>query len=613
MKKPSVGTSMGLAGVIAGAAGVLATLAVAHILSLLWTYVALGLAVGIAAVAYVDSVFDRRKTNVSSSSGNYPQISSSPDAKAGTRPLPEGEQTGLASGNGHGNPRAPARTTQPGQNTPPRTVSGTGQWIRPDIDASLPLIEECLELRLDGAGLHSQRVTRGEREPDDEVRVPLPSREMMQSYRQALGQATGCGGPPDEGAVTQARSPGDSLQEMLLRAVPESVRRRLATASTAQPRQLVAIQLKLHDRQLEWYPWELIADPEALRISTAGVTVWRSVRSPLRPVYRSWTGNLLLTGTVLPLRHAPPIDDELTRIKSDLDGCGSLRVCLRPGMPASFGSLLAEYSPAAFHLAAQESDSRPPPGADALPGLIAPGLKKAGTWLAVFSCRDSATMPRDGSRPPGYQIADVSGAAVIGMAGPVSPYPGVLFATALYRCLASGFSALHAYHEAVCRIRHQDPHSTMWSVPVMYAETSNVVPFPVSDEARTRLSLVHFRLHAQALDHELEALAHGNIQNGSGWFKRTATPSVRTRCVTKYLAAVVADQAGQAGGHRQQHVAKAQQDLEEALSATRDTLRQLSRTPDVAGRRRALNDLNVRRVHHQMILERLDQLIGDVG
>ena len=140
---------------------------------------------------------------------------------------------------------------------------------------------------------------------------------------------------------------------------------------------------------------------------------------------------------------------------------------------------------------------------NALPELIARGLEEAWTWLAVLSCHDSATVPSGGGRPPGYQIADASGAAVIGMAGSVPPYPGGLFATTLYRGLADGFSVLHAYHEAVCRVRHHDPRSTMWSIPVMYAETSNVVPFPVSDEARIRLSLVYFRRHAETLDREL--------------------------------------------------------------------------------------------------------------
>ena len=624
MGKPGEGNSIALAGVLAGVAGALAALAaVAHIRGNPLAEAALvvaAIAAVIALTAYVVSVFARRKPNGSPGPGQRQPINRRARPDDETRDLAGSETAAQGPGNGHENLRAPALTGQAGQDLSPMTTGGSAPWIRPEIDASLPLIEECLELRLAAGGLRSQRVTQGE--PRDIARVALPSWEMVEDYRQALGKAVGNGEPPDEGAVTQARRLSASLQETLLQAVPESVRRRLTAAGGGAARQLAAIELKFLDRQLERYPWELIADAEALRTGTAGVTVWRSVLHPLRPVYRSWTGNLLLAGTASPLRLASPLDDELTWIKSDLNGGSNLEVCLKPGIPASFESLIAEHRPAAFHLVEHETSPGAPSGMgggpaltrpNALPELIARGLEEAGTWLAVLSCHDSATVPSGGGRPPGYQIADASGAAVIGMAGSVPPYPGGLFATTLYRGLADGFSVLHAYHEAVCRVRHHDPRSTMWSIPVMYAETSNVVPFPVSDEARIRLSLVYFRRHAETLDRELAALAAGNIQSAGEWARRTATPSVRTTCITKYLAAVVAGEAVATGERRQQNVAKAQDELNRALSETRETLDRLGATLDAAGRRQALQELYVRRRRHQVILHRLDELIGEVG
>jgi hypothetical protein len=621
MGKSSDDNSIALVSVLATVAGTLAGLAALVRIRgnplAEAALVVVAIAVGILATVYAVSVAKRWKSHRSPSQHLPVNNRSGLDNESGY--LAEGEQTGRVPSRGHRDQRVPAHAGQPGQEVRPVTTGGTGPWVRPDIDPSLPLIEERLELRLAGGGLRSQRVTQGE--PRDVARVALPSWEMVENYRQALGKAVG-NGERSEGAVAQARRLSASLQEMLLQAVPESVCRRLAAAGAGAARQLAAIELKFLDRQLERYPWELIADPEALQASTAGITVWRSVPPPLRPVYRGWTGNLLLTGTASPLRLAPPLDDELTWIKSDLNGCSDLEVCLRPGIPASFGSLMAEYRPAAFHLVTQETGPGPPPWtgggpaltrADALPELIARGLKDVGTWLAVFSCHDSATVPAGGGRPPGYQIADASGAAVIGMAGPVPPYSGGLFATALYRCLAAGFSVMHAYHEAVCRVRCHDPRSTMWSVPVMYAETSNVVPFPVSDEARTRLSLVYFRRHAEALDHELEALAQGNIQSPGEWARRTATPSVRTTCITKYLAAAIADQADPPGGGLSQKVAEAQHELGKALGETRKTLDRLGSTLDTARRRQVLQELYVHRRRHQVILQRLDELIGEVG
>ncbi len=149
----------------------------------------------------------------------------------------------------------------------------------------------------------------------------------------------------------------------------------------------------------------------------------------------------------------------------------------------------------------------------------------------------------------------------------------------------------------------------------MHAEASNVVPFPVSDEARARLSLVRFRRHAEALDSELAALAGGNIKSAGDWAKRTATPSVRIACIRRYLAVAVAGEANLATGRRQhqQYVTRTQQDLEEVLSATGSTLKLLGTMPDAAGRQQALQDLDVYRVRHQVILQRLDELIGDAS
>ena len=130
------------------------------------------------------------------------------------------------------------------------------------------------------------------------------------------------------------RQPQD--KQVLMQAVPEAARRRLAAADPGRARQLAALELRLLDRQLERYTWELLADPEVLRTSAAGITVWRRILSPPRPEYRSWTGNLLLTGTPSALRRAPAAEDELTWIKGDLDRCAGLRVFLRPGIPVSF-------------------------------------------------------------------------------------------------------------------------------------------------------------------------------------------------------------------------------------------------------------------------------------
>ena len=106
-----------------------------------------------------------------------------------------------------------------------------------------------------------------------------------------------------------------------------------------------------------------------------------------------------------------------------------------------------------------------------------------GVQLSRFGYRHSSA---EAALPAG-EIAALSGAATIGMAGQLNPAMGRLFAFTFYRSLAQGFSALHAYHEAVRGIRDHGTYSAMWSIPVMCASSPNVIPFPVSPEARARL------------------------------------------------------------------------------------------------------------------------------
>jgi hypothetical protein len=445
---------------------------------------------------------------------------------------------------------------------------------------------------------------------------------MVEDYRRALWKHAVRNGSSDDEAIRQIRILTASLQKVLLQVIPESVRRRLATTGEVGERQLAAIEIRLLDSELERYPWELIAHPAALQSRTAGITVWRRVLSPPDLIHRSWTNNLLLTGKVSPFRLGPGIDDELSWIKSELSGCGNVHTYVRPDICSDFRHLLAEHPPTAFHFVAHETDSSSFSGTDDVPihtllhtspMLAAAELSRVGAWLAVFSYSDSASVQFTDGRPTAYQIAERSGASVIGMAGPTEPYSGGLFSTTLYRCLANGSSAVHAYYEAMCRVRNYRPDSDIWSIPVMYARTSNVIPFPSSDEAKIRLGLVQIRLHVEALDRELEGLTQRNFQDSGEWASRTATSIVRTERIKDYLAAATTREVGTTD-RRRQRVSQAQDELEAALSVTRIALDKLGDpTLDAAGRRQALRELPVHRTRQQRILRTLDELIEEVG
>jgi hypothetical protein len=571
-----------------------------------WTYIGLslfGIGVGMGLLVLGIPIFSGRNSNGSLRHGDNSRNKDLAGSDGGTEPVSDKK----------------ARKTPGKRGTISKTPPYMGQPSldalliadpRPNIDNHLPLIEECLELRLVGGNIRSRRVAQGE---PDEVRMALPPEEILESYRQALRKNTDHGGPPDRDAGRIATS----LQNILLQAVPQSVRRRLAATGPREARQLAAIELRLLDSQLERYPWELIADPAALQARTGGVTVWRRILSHPPPVYRRWTGNLLLTGTPSPIKLTPAIDDELAWIKSELNGYGNVHIWHSTGIPSNFRQLMAEHPPAAFHLVAHETSpsalSETGASLNVLLNLVASEQSQAGAWLAVLNCRDSATVPSIGSRPPAYKVAELSGGSAIGMAGPVHCYPGGLFAAALYRCLATGSPAVHAFSEAVCRIRNYGPYSIMWSIPVIYARTSNVVPFPVDDKARIRLGYVQIRLHVEALDRELQGLIHGSFQNSGEWADRTATPAVRTDCIKKYLSATTGCE-GDKGDLRRERVNQAQHELEAALSATRASLDRLGHTAlSTAERRQVLQELPVHCSLQQSILRKLDELIEEVG
>jgi hypothetical protein len=574
---------------LAGVAIVIATFELAghsgaDIWSDAWTWVAIGLggiALLIAVIAPIFVIVGRRSPNAS---GEAPK-----------------DQSAITAGERAGKVRMRPRVL-PSAHGPFRIVSTTTTLSSSErqvaTDAGTPQIAERLELALADGGIRSVRRTPGK--PSAQVQLALPAEKMMQDYRNALETAAALTGPPDEVTTRRIRQLVLPLQKVLVQAVPEPARRRMATEIGAAGK-LAAIELTLTDRQLERYPWELIADPAALRAGPLPITVWRSVLSPLDPpVRKRWTSSLVLAGRTA-------VRDELAVIRSELSGYSQIRVFDCPGIPSSFRPLLKEHPPAAFHLVAHESTL------DDLtinPESFATDLGQSGVWVAVVSCRDSATVPSRESRPPAYEIAKRSGAATIGMAGLTQPDMSALFAAAFYRCLAGGFSALQGYHVAVRGIRDHGIYSTMWSIPVMYARTPNVIPFPADDQTRVRLGLEQVRFHVATLDRELKDLEGRDFRSAGEWARQTATPIVRTDCISEYLDEATAPVPAALPDERQDEINDARDELRSALSETADSLARLSR-PEAQERRKALAKLQVRRMRQHRILRKLDRLIGE--
>ena len=139
---------------------------------------------------------------------------------------------------------------------------------------------------------------------------------------------------------------------------------------------------------------------------------------------------------------------------------------------------------------------------------------------------------------------------------------------------------------------------------------SPVIPVPAGREARTDFGLQRVRLHARALDRELERLARGNYRSAGQWASRAAVPIVRTVCITRYLA-VAADCPAVTAEERRRRCCldQAREELRSALSAT---ARSLTRLGDpaigMAERREVLAELPAYLMQQRRILGTLNEL-----
>ena len=144
---------------------------------------------------------------------------------------------------------------------------------------------------------------------------------------------------------------------------------------------------------------------------------------------------------------------------------------------------------------------------------------------------------------------------------------------------------------------------------------SHITLVPADREDRTDFGLQRVRLHARALDRELERLARGNYRSAGQWASRAAVPIVRTVCITRYLA-VAADHPAVTAEERRRrrHLDQAREELGPALSAT---ARSLTRLGDpaigMAERREVLAELPAYLTRQRRILGTLDELFEQAG
>jgi hypothetical protein len=476
-------------------------------------------------------------------------------------------------------------------------------------------MRERLELALADGEIHSLRNTPGRSEL---VKLAAPDAEL-ERYRLTLAMTAKREDPPDEQFRQRIRELTRPLQAALQQAIPAETRERMAAKGPGSVRRLISIELTLNSVALEKYPWELIADPETLCGNAADVTVWRRVPpSPERPL-RRWTTRVLLTGSAAMRRTPPFVREELEWIAGELAPLDLDPVQLADIQP-DLERLLTKHRPGAFHLVAHGTSrgitfqAQAGPTPDELqiaPAFLGRALEESGVWVASFNCCDSATPASSQVRPVACQIAARSGAAAIGMAALIPPYPGALFARTFYHGLGCGRSVLEAYHLGVRAVRADPIYSTMWSIPVMYANEAEVIPFPVSDEARIRLGLGQIRDHLIALGAEFENLASWGSGSPGEWSNRAARSRVRLDCIESYASEVAAACARRLRHeHGRRHIEFPQRELGSFVRGTADWLARLTESalgPAV------LSKVPRQQRQREFLLETMEELLEELG
>lgn len=449
------------------------------------------------------------------------------------------------------------------------------------MDSGQLLVQERLSIDVTGDDhAVSVRMTPGETSVREEF--PLPDLALRRSYDLAMRDALRLATKAPNDAGQQAADPVRLLAVALARAVPKLVRQRIATAGN-----LAAIELTMVADSLEEYPWELIGSPGLLG-AAVDTTVWRTVVSPPPLTPKQWGNGVLLTGSEAMRTGLTYVPHELSMIASALAGKNTVTVHSEPYLVISaLRGLLDRYRPTVFHLAAHGTredlhvQNATGPTLDELcisPEMLGAELANSQVQVALLACCDSASPPLAGGRPAAYRIAAQAGAAVVGMAGKIQSHAAAVFGQAFHTALASGDSAVEAYFQGVRAIRGHPKCGVMWSLPVMYSRTSNVIPFPATDEARARLSFQQAERHLVLLDEELAALAGMGDCKPSEWAVRTAKPAVRIDGIVSYLPELATSWPSVGADRAEQHHKLGQtcSELEVCLRASKGTLSRLS-------------------------------------
>jgi hypothetical protein len=367
----------------------------------------------------------------------------------------------------------------------------------------------------------------------------VPTAAAVSGYQEAIAHV----GPPGGSGVGDCQLMRDAIASCLPSGSPELLERRAQGLSNSP---LVNLEIRVNDRALENYPWELLAEPGLLAPPETEVAVWRSVAtSPLDE--RQASTAVLLIGSAS-LDSVPPFArEEVDHLNQLLGEYRWVKPLPYPSITfGDFSKTLEVFRPAVVHVVVhgstdgfqwQASRTISESHYTITPQELSGCLARSATSVAVLNACDSATASPD-SDPAARRISQERGATTIGMAAELPPSVGIAFAEDFYRRLAVGATVIEAHSHAVRSIRATSGFTNLWSVPVMYSSSPNLVIFPASSYARARLSFNEVSSHLGKLGEELADVADHRDWNSGDWAEKTAVSAMRITYVRDALTTV---------------------------------------------------------------------------
>lgn len=278
--------------------------------------------------------------------------------------------------------------------------------------------------------------------------------------------------------------------------------------------QVIFLRIEVADRELDNFPWELLALPLEKKFGNRRVCVYRAVSSmvlqttppdPPQPVLLADSAPLSMQSVNFSLE-----SESIRQRLNGLDSAGLVKMLTCENAHYSRLHQAMEAPMRAIHVAAhgiagevylREGTQHQPVGSKAFAEFFKQCTRPAAVMLSI--CHSAQGAPQGPAVARAIAEAGVPG--VVGMYSSITAEAALLFFDNLYQALGKCADLPAAYAEAVATMRGSTyPNSGFWSVPVLYSQ-ENVIPFPRtpgnlgSSYRRLADELSKFKAEVQAL------------------------------------------------------------------------------------------------------------------